>query len=138
MELFESSLDNPIEQVTIQLSAAFNARDAVALASLYTDTATLMPPNEPMVKGNSAILVWFEQALKRLGGIRLVPMESGIFGEHAFQAGTFNVSAQLTTSSSAPNNAEFEQTGKYLLVLKSAGGQWKIHYDIWNVDQASS
>jgi ketosteroid isomerase-like protein len=138
MKPFESSLDNPIEQIAIQLSAAFNARDAVALASLYTDTAILMPPNEPMVKGSGAIRVWFEQALKRLGGIRLVPMESGIFGEHAFQAGTFIITDQMTTSSSTSNNAGLEQTGKYLLALKIAGGQWKIHYDIWNVDQASS
>ena len=44
-----------IDQVAVQLASAFNATDAVRLASLYTETATLMPPNERVVKGRIAI-----------------------------------------------------------------------------------
>jgi ketosteroid isomerase-like protein len=42
-----------IDQVAVQLASAFNARDAVKLASLYTETATLMPPNEGAKKDGS-------------------------------------------------------------------------------------
>jgi ketosteroid isomerase-like protein len=41
-----------IDYVAVQLASAFNATDAVKLASLYTETATLMPPNEGVVKGS--------------------------------------------------------------------------------------
>jgi ketosteroid isomerase-like protein len=33
-----------VHDIAARLEAAFNASDAVALASLYSDTAILMPP----------------------------------------------------------------------------------------------
>ncbi len=53
--------DDALERVVIELSAAFNARDTAAIASLYVDEAVLMPPNEQMVKGAVAgRQTWFQ------------------------------------------------------------------------------
>jgi len=42
-----------------------NASDAAGLASLYTNDAVLMPPNEAAVTGNQAIESWFLYRMQR-------------------------------------------------------------------------
>jgi ketosteroid isomerase-like protein len=120
---------NEVHDIAARLEAAFNASDAVALASLYSDAAILMPPNEPMVRGRTEIQAWFERALIRLRSVRIVPTESTAEGDHAFQVGTF------TTTVPSSGEEGIPLAGKYVLVLKNLGGQWKIQYDIWSLDQ---
>jgi uncharacterized protein (TIGR02246 family) len=120
-----------VEQVVGRLEAAFNARDPAAMATLYTEDAVLMPPNDLPVQGSEAIQAWFEQALPRLGAIRLGPTATRVGGDLAVQVGTF----QMTPSSSVPDSTGGERAGKYVLVLTRAGRQWAIWADLWNLDQ---
>src|SRR5262245_2132826 len=120
-----------VEQIVRRLEAAFNARDPAALAALYADDAVLMPPNEPHVQGNQPIRHWFDQALPRLGAIRLLPTDTRAAGDLAVQVGSFRLTPN-STSSTLPGS---ERAGKYVLVLTRAGEQWAISADIWNVDQ---
>jgi uncharacterized protein (TIGR02246 family) len=124
-----------VAEIASRLEAAFNARDAAALASLYSDAAVLMPPNEPMVRGRADIEKWFERALSRLRDIRVVATESSVEGDWAFQAGTLTSSANAGTASSPSEEPAATVTGKYVLLLVNHAGAWKIHYDIWNLDQ---
>jgi ketosteroid isomerase-like protein len=123
-----------IEDIAPRMEAAFNAGDAAALAALYANTAILMPPNEPTVRGRADIQGWFEQALTRLRHIRIIVTESLTEGDHAFQAGTFTSSPDAASSSSAGGPGA-TVAGKYMLRLKKYTGGWKIQYDIWNLDQ---
>jgi ketosteroid isomerase-like protein len=124
-----------IADIAVRLEAAFNASDAVALASLYSDIAVLMPPHEPMVSGRARIQAWFEQVLPRIGGVSIVPLESTAVGDQGFQVGTFTSRTQTDASSPSTTDSPPAQAGKYVLLLKRIAGQWKIHYDIWNLDQ---
>jgi uncharacterized protein (TIGR02246 family) len=124
-----------VEQIALQLGAAFNAKDPVALASLYTEDAVLMPPSESSVHGNDAIRAWFEQALLRLGAIRLSPTGTRVAGALAVQIGTFQTQPGAAPSSSVTAAAPTERAGKYVLVLTRAGEAWKICWDLWNLDQ---
>ncbi len=117
-----------LHDISARLEAAFNASDAVTLAALYSDTAILMPPNEPMVCGRTEIQTWFERALVRLRSVRIVPVESTAESDQAFQVGTF------TTAVSSSGKEDSLLPGKYVLVLKNYGGEWKIQYDIWSLD----
>ena len=117
-----------LHDISARLEAAFNAGDAVTLASLYSETAILMPPNEPMVRGRTEIQTWFERALVRLRSVRIVPVESTAESDQAFQVGTF------TTAVSSSGKEDNLLPGKYVLVLKNYGGEWKIQYDIWSLD----
>jgi len=123
------SSNGPIDQVAAELASAFNARDAVKLASLYTETATLMPPNEGAVKGRIAIQAWFQTALGRLGDIQIFPLRSSILGGEAFQVGTFKIT---------PKDGSSPRAFKYVLILNRVEAQWQIAYDIWNSDQPAS
>ena len=118
-----------VHDIAARLEAAFNASDAVALASLYSDTAILMPPNEPMVSGRTEIQAWFERALLRLRSVRIMPIESKAEGDRAFQVGTF------TTAVWSAGKEGASLPAKYVLVLEKRGGEWKIEYDIWSLDQ---
>ena len=120
-----------VDDVAARLEAAFNASNAVALVSLYSDTAVLMPPNEPMVRGRAEIQAWFARALVRLRSVRIVPIESTVTADQAFQAGTF------TTTVSSSGKDDSPLPAKYVLILKNHGGEWKIEYDLWSLDQPS-
>lgn len=125
-----------IDDIAVRLETAFNAADAVALASLYSETAILMPPNEPMVSGRREIRAWFERALEGLESVQIVPIESNCIGDRAFQVGTFTTSRKgAETASSAEGAVVRAQTGKYVLLLTGSVGHWKIQYDIWSLDQ---
>ena len=121
--------DGSIDQVAVQLASAFNAIDAVKLASLYTETATLMPPHEEAVKGRIAIEAWFHAALGRLGQIQIFPERSSILGGEAFQVGKFKIT---------PKDGSSQRAFKYVLILNRVEAQWQIAYDIWNSDQPTS
>jgi uncharacterized protein (TIGR02246 family) len=121
-----------LAQIAVHLAAAFNAHDAEGLSTLYTERAVLMPPNEPAVSGRAEIRRWFEQALARIGEVGIVPVESMILGEHAFQVGTFTSVARPTGDSS--RLPAQQATGKYMLLLTRSEGRWKIRYDIWSLD----
>lgn len=126
-----------IEDIAPRMEAAFNAGDAKALALLYGDTAILMPPNEPMVRGRAEIQAWFERALSRLRCVRIIVTESLREGDQAFQAGTFTSGA--TDASSSPAGVSGATVaGKYVLLLARQAGDWKIQYDIWNLDQPAA
>jgi ketosteroid isomerase-like protein len=120
--------------IAARLEAAFNAGDAAALAALYSDTATLMPPNEPMVSGKRDIRQWFDRALRRLERVRIVPNESRSVGSLAYQVGTFTSTTKGVTASPEIHGAG--HTGKYILILLNHGaGDWLIQYDIWSLDE---
>jgi ketosteroid isomerase-like protein len=95
-----SGSDAAIADIAVRLEAGFNANDAVALASLYSDTAVLMPPNEPMVSGRAGIQAWFAQALQRVSSVSILPVESTVVGDHAFQVGAFTSRGQAGANSS--------------------------------------
>jgi len=82
-----------------------------------------------VVSGRANIQAWFERALLRLRSVRIIPIESTAEADHAFQAGTF------TTAASSSGEGEDVLAAKYVLILKNDGGQWKIQYDIWSLDQ---
>jgi uncharacterized protein (TIGR02246 family) len=44
-----------IEQVNAQFMEAFKAGDAATIASLYTDTAKMLPPDATEIAGHDAI-----------------------------------------------------------------------------------
>jgi ketosteroid isomerase-like protein len=119
-----------IDEIAGRLEKAFNAKDAAALTSLYSETATLMPPNQSAVKGRAAIQAWFQTALPRVGTVRIAPTRSIICENDAFQVGAFT-SIGSADRSAAPNNF------KYVLILKRVGPHWQIEYDIWNSDSLS-
>ncbi len=116
-----------LDKLTADFAAAFNAKDAAKVASFYAEDAVLMPPDERMVTGRGNIEAYYRQGLTQgAGRITLKPIESGIAGARAFEAGTSVLASENGDGRTVP--------GKDVVIYKRAGKEWKIAYDIFSDD----
>ncbi len=113
-----------IQDVNDSFVAAFSRGDAAGMADVYTEDAKLLPPNGPVVSGRSAIQN-FWQGVLRLGleAAELQTLELEIGGELAYEVGTYKLMA---------HGNKVADHGKYVVVWKRKGGEWKWHRDIYN------
>jgi len=103
---------------------AFNAHNADALASLYTEDAVLLPPNEPAVFGRDAIRATNKELLAQEGlGMELEDLEVKIVGDLGYKAGRYRMFTK---------DGGLLDRGKYIEIWKKTDGTWLIHRDMWN------
>ena len=117
-----------IEQVNAQIMAAFKAGDAPTIASHYSDTAKMLPPDATEIAGREAIQdfwqAWLDDGLKDLS---LEASEVEASGDLAYEIGSFSLQAP------AENDTMMTATGNYLVVWeRGADGNWRLHVDTWN------
>ncbi len=120
-----------INSLRDEFIALDNAGDAAGLASLYTNDAVLMPPNESAVTGNQAIESWFQTTFDQFTiEFTLASDELEVVGDLAFDGGSYMIA--LTPKA---DGEPMEETGKYIIILrKQVDGSWKLVRDIWNSD----
>src|SRR5437016_1813562 len=69
--------DPALDKLAVEFQAAFNARDAAKIASMYTSDAVLMPPGEPMVKGRAEIEAHYRTGFgSPFSDMKVLPIES--------------------------------------------------------------
>jgi ketosteroid isomerase-like protein len=129
--LSQPRTDPTLTKLAQDFAAAFNAKDSAKVASFYMDDATLMPPNEAAVKGRQSIEAWFKGGIDAgLTNFQLTPTDSAVAGQQAFEAGTYS----LVVKPAAGGGPAVTDKGKYVVVYKRVGGEWKLAYDIFNSD----
>ncbi|HLL95227.1 MAG TPA: DUF4440 domain-containing protein [Spirosoma sp.] len=103
---------------------------ATTMANYYTSDAQLFPPNSDVVKGTTAIgTFWkggYDAGIKR---VKLETMEAEKTGDQVVELGRYTLFGA--------NDAQID-AGKYVVVWKKEGGQWKLHRDIWNTSAPAS
>jgi uncharacterized protein (TIGR02246 family) len=117
-----------IEHTNSQFVEAFKAGDAATIASLYTETGKMLPPDAREIAGRDAIQnewqSWIDDGLKDLT-LEAVEVESS--GDLAYEIGSFSIRAP------AENDAMTTATGNYVVVWKRGDdGNWRLHVDTWN------
>lgn len=108
---------------------AFRRGDAAAVAALYAEDATLLPPGSPVTKGRDAIREFWQGAMSvgvREAKLETVEVESR--DDLAYEVGRFEMAMQ------PPGGERAEVTGKYVVVWKREADGWRMHVDIWNSD----
>ena len=109
-------------------AAAFNKGDAQAVAAMYAEDAYVPPPGSDIVKGRAAIEAFWRQAAQQMGDAKLTTLDVLPLGRNAArEIGTVT----LKTKSQPPQ----EVVGKYAVVWRKIGGQWKLATDIWNTNK---
>jgi uncharacterized protein (TIGR02246 family) len=117
-----------IEKLNDAWTAAFNKGDAAAVAALYSEDAYVLPPGSAMVKGRAAIEAFWRQAAQQMTDAKLTTLDVLPLGRSAArEIGTVT----LKTKSQPPQ----EVVGKYVVVWRKVGRDWKLATDIWNTDK---
>lgn len=117
-----------IEDGGLKFMEAVRQGDAAALAALYTEDATLLPPESEMIKGKQGIEE-FWNALIQMGLKDAVFTKVDVFGsgDLAYEIGKATITIQ-------PEGQEpIEKKSKYVVVWKqTADGSWRMYVDIFN------
>jgi uncharacterized protein (TIGR02246 family) len=117
-----------IEKLNDVWTAAFNKGDAAAVTALYTEDAYVLPPGSAMVKGRAAIEAFWREAAQQMSDAKLTTIDVLPLGRSAArEIGTVT----LKTKSQPPQ----EVVGKYVVVWRKIGRDWKLATDIWNTDK---
>src|SRR2546421_6819546 len=123
------NVEGAITSANQKFMDAFKRGDAAAVAALYTNDATLLPPDNQMMSGREAIHSFWQGAMKM--GIKEAKLETvGVEaqGNLAYEIGRF----ALTIEPGGGGGTTL--TGKYVVVWKERGGSWRLHVDIWNTN----
>lgn len=97
--------------------------DGAALAALYTSDARLLPAHSDFVDGTAAIQKFWQGVLD--SGIKaatLKTLEVEGHGTLAHEVGQYELRDQA---------GKTLDQGKYVVIWKKVGAQWKLHRDIW-------
>ncbi|MGZ3338375.1 MAG: YybH family protein [Reyranella sp.] len=104
--------------------AAYNRHDAPALAALYTRDGEIMPPNSGVVKGARKLQALFKSFWDAGDTvIKLDTVEAKGFGDTAYEVGKYTLSG---------DSGKVNDRGKYIVIWRKVGGQWKLYRDIFN------
>jgi len=110
------------------------AGDAAAIAELYTEDGAVMPPNAPIAKGRAAIQQTWASLMKTPGfALTFAPEQIVVSasGDLALDRGTYSLTV-------APDGTAQTDTGKYVVVWRKIGSEWKAAADIFNSDLPAS
>ena len=109
---------------------ALNKGDAAAVAAIYATDAKLLPPNAAMIEGRPGIQTfWGGAASAGLKMVSLTTTDVQATGVYAVETGKYV--ATLPTAGGGTNTDE----GKYVVVWRREGRNWKMIRDIWNSDK---
>jgi uncharacterized protein (TIGR02246 family) len=121
-----------VRAVDAEWARASTAGDGKAVAALYTADAILLPPMEPMLKGEPAQKYWVDFSNNFSGPAELSTTSVEGRGDLAVAVGTYRMAVTPKKAGAKPLPVE---QGKYIEVMKKQpDGSWKIVYDIWNAD----
>ena len=108
------------------------SKDAAGIAELYAEDGAVMPPNAPVGKGRAAIQQTWASMMNTPGfNLTFTPEQIVLSssGDMALDRGTY----QLTI---APSGKAQNDTGKYVVVWRKIGNEWKAAADIVNSDRS--
>lgn len=104
--------------------AAYARADAPGLAALYTGDGQIMPPNSDVVTGKQGLEALFRSFWEAGDAvIKLETVEAEGFGETAYEVGKYTLSGK---------GGKVSDRGKYIVIWRKQGGQWKLHRDMFN------
>ena len=117
-----------IIKANTKLSDALRMGNATSLAALYTEDASLLPPNGEKVQGKKGIETFWDAGITQLGFKDLTLTTEELIGS----GDTYTEVGSYTAKIQPQGQKLQEDKGKYSVVWKKTADGWKLHRDIWN------
>ncbi len=128
----------PIPDLKVQIdannaawSAAANRGDAAAVAAMYTETATMLPPGMDIQKGRAAI----EKTIAAIGGSGVRNFALTAIDVSQVAPDTAREIGRFTAQAPGPRKRLVTLNGKYVVIWKQVAGKWLLDVDIWNLNK---
>lgn len=102
---------------------AYNDGKPEAIAAMYAQDATRMPPNAAAAEGREAILTQVRGSQKAAPGVVIMTSDAVADGNLGITNGTSKIKAKDGT---------VIDDGKWVSVGKKVDGEWTTVRDIWN------
>lgn len=128
-----SADEQTIRALGQKVLAAVQAKDATASAGFYAADGAMLPADGQIAQGTAAITVAW-QGLLGMKNVQLTfgPTQVTVASANdmAYEIGTYELSFDS-------DKGPVEDVGKYVVVWKKVGGDWKVAADISNSDGAA-
>jgi len=120
-----------INQVREAEAAALMAADVEGSLAILTDDCRMLPPNEPMLTGVTAVRTWIEGFHEQFSAdLEYTDSEITVTGDWAIE----RYAGRMTATPKAGGDAMAETLKGGHIYRRQADGGWKIAIDIWNGD----
>jgi uncharacterized protein (TIGR02246 family) len=114
-----------IQKLIDAFAEAFNRGDTASMATMYTEDAYLLPPQADIMRGRPAIQQFWQAASEQIGDMKLTIVDIESLGSDAArEIGTL--------TGKTKGQPQQEVVGKYVVVWRKVGNDWKLATDIWN------
>ncbi|MEL7247617.1 MAG: nuclear transport factor 2 family protein [Bacteroidota bacterium] len=103
------------------------AGNAKAVAEMYTEDGKIFPGGRRIMEGQEVLeQYWTPASTARISYHKITPEEIKFIGDYAYDFGYYE--GKTTTQEGETS----DWAGKYVIVWKRVGEEWKIYLDIWN------
>lgn len=134
MRAQSDSVKTVIEAANLRYARYLGGNMPDSVATLFTDSGTMMPPGMPAVTGREAIRTWLTaNAMPPGATITFAVAEVMAHGPLAIERGSYTFTMPAQGRTAAVNMA-----GKYLAHWHRVNGTWLIAADIWSDDVPST
>jgi uncharacterized protein (TIGR02246 family) len=127
---FAQALSGEIDAANARFEQAFNRGDAAAIAQMYTEKATVLPRESDIVTGREAIQAFWQGAIQ--SGIKDLSLKATRVEELA--SGTAQEIGRFSLEAPGSGGQGSKVEGKYVVIWRKSGGEWKLDTDIWNTN----
>ena len=118
-----------INQLITEFMAAYNAKDAAKLASLFTDTGAVMPPNASTRRGTESVRLYYVERFKQgASDLVLEPQTIAGSGPLAFASGDYRLNM------APPGAAARRDRGKFIFILRNQNRRWLLDQLMFSSD----
>ena len=127
--LTTTDVRNDIRRADDAFEKHFREGNAAGMAELYTSTGMLLPTGSDIIQAREAIRDFWQGAMNMgIKEAKLEIMEVELQGDTIIEVGRYQLKGA---------GGEAMDWGKYLVVWKQEGGDWKLHRDIWNTSKTA-
>ena len=119
-----ATLNDEIKSANRNFMETFGRGDAEGMGKLYTNNGQLLPANSDFITGTEGIQTFWQAVMDM--GIKTAELETVELeghGDTAIDIGRYTLGG---------DGGQVLDKGKYVVIWKQEGGQWKLHRDIWN------